>query len=84
MTEVLDITERVIVSPAVGEFRPFPPRDVTTEGEIVYRGQDIGVVLASGEEVPVTSPFTGFFMGMLAAPSERVREGQPIAWLRET
>jgi biotin carboxyl carrier protein len=42
----------------------------------------VGVVHSSGEEVPVCSAFSGFFMGLLAHPGERVREGQPVAWLR--
>ena len=28
------------------------------------------------------SAFRGFLMGMLAVEGERVREGQPVAWLR--
>jgi biotin carboxyl carrier protein len=42
----------------------------------------LGVVEASGDAVPVSSPFTGWMMGMLAVEGERVREGQPICWLR--
>jgi biotin carboxyl carrier protein len=55
---------------------------VTTEGEIVRAGQLLGVVESSGDELPVRSPFTGWQMGMLAVDGERVREGQPICWLR--
>jgi biotin carboxyl carrier protein len=32
--------------------------------------------------MPVCSPFRGRLIGMLAHPGERLREGQPIAWLR--
>lgn len=80
--ERLTAPERLIVSPSLGTFRPLPPETVTAEGEIVEAGQVVGVVEASGEAVPVTSPFRGFLMGMLAHSGERVREGQPIAWLR--
>lgn len=80
--EELLVPERVIVAPALGVFQPLPAEVVTSEGEIVDAGQAIGTVTVGGEAVPVESAFTGFLMGMLAVPGERVREGQPIAWLR--
>jgi biotin carboxyl carrier protein len=80
--EALSVLERVVVAPAVGVFRPQPPETVTTEGEIVKAGQILGVIEASGDEVRVASPFSGWLMGMLAVEGERVREGQPICWLR--
>ncbi len=52
------------------------------EGQLVTEGQIVGVVKSSGTSLPVRSAFTGFLMGMLAHPGERVREGQPVAWLR--
>lgn len=78
----LDIAERVIVAPALGVFEPLPPETVAAEGEIVRQGQAVGTVTVGGEKRPVCSAFSGFLMGMLAAPGERVREGQPVAWLR--
>lgn len=80
--EIRGVPERVIVAPAVGVFQPAPPETVTTEGEIVAEGQLVGTVRVGGEDVPVRSAFRGFLMGMLAVPGERVREGQPVAWLR--
>lgn len=80
--ERLHVPERVVVAPAVGVFRPLPVQTVTAEGEIVERGQAIGVIESPGSEVIVNSPFRGFLMGMLAQPGERVREGQPLVWLR--
>jgi biotin carboxyl carrier protein len=80
--EELRVPERVIVAPALGVFTPRPPESYTTEGEIVDVGQVIGSVRSSGDDVEVRSPFRGFLMGMLALDGERVREGQPIAWLR--
>ena len=80
--EDLVVPERVIVAPCIGVFRPLPPEVVTTEGEVVSKGQAVGTLEASGDSTPVRSPFTGFLMGMLARPGERVREGQPVAWLR--
>lgn len=82
--EHLDVLERVVVSPATGTFTALPPQTVTTEGEIVLRGQPVGVIQSAGGAVNVDSPFTGFLMGILALPGERVREGEPVAWLRTT
>jgi biotin carboxyl carrier protein len=81
--EQLSVLERIIVAPCSGLFRPAPPKVVTTEGEIVERGQVIGTVELSGDTCEVRSPFTGFLMGVLAWDGDRVREGQPLAWLRE-
>lgn len=80
--EELLVPERVIVAPALGVFQSLAPAIVTAEGEIVDAGQAVGTVTVGGEQVPIRSPFTGFLMGMLAVPGERVREGQPVAWLR--
>ena len=62
--ETLTVSERMIVAPVVGIFRPNE------------------VVEGPGTSCPVTSPFDGTVMGMLAHPGERLRSGQPIAWLR--
>jgi biotin carboxyl carrier protein len=76
--EGLLVPERMVVTPVVGVFRPV---DVA-EGAHVQAGQTIGVVDGPGTSIPVASPFTGHLAGMLAHPGERLREGQPIAWLR--
>jgi len=91
--EELRVPERVILAPALGVFEPSGPDgaslpdeagEVATvaEGQLVTEGQVVGVVKTSGKSLPVRSAFTGFLMGMLAHPGERVREGQPVAWLR--
>ena len=80
--ELRGVLERIIVSPAAGTFRPAPPALVTSDGEIVRCGQCVGIVDASGDEIQVCSAFEGWMMGMLAVEGERVREGQPIAWVR--
>ena len=80
--EVLGVLERVVVAPSRGVFTPLAPGCVTTEGELVEAGQVIGTIESSGTNVAVLSPFTGFLMGMLAHEGERLREGEPVAWLR--
>jgi biotin carboxyl carrier protein len=79
--ETLAVPERVIVAPAPGTFRPVEPGDATTE-LAVEAEQVIGFVEGKGHSTPVRSPFGGKLMGLLAHAGERVREGQPVAWLR--
>ena len=75
--ELLTVPERVILAPAPGRFRPAE----TTDDQLVEE-QVIGFVDGVGHSTPVRSPFTGRFMGLMAYAGERVREGQPVAWLR--
>ena len=83
--EVLAVPERVIVAPAVGVFRPLADSEGHDAAErVIAPGQAIGVVEGPGASTPVRSPFGGFLVAMLARAGERVREGQPIAWLRLT
>jgi biotin carboxyl carrier protein len=79
--ETLAVPERVIVAPAPGTFRPVEPADDATEMP-VEQEQVIGFVEGKGHSTPVCSPFGGKLMGLLAHAGERVREGQPVAWLR--
>lgn len=76
--ETLAVPERVIVAPAPGTFRP-----VEEAAELpVEEEQVIGFVDGKNHSTPVRSPFGGKLMGLLAHAGERVREGQPVAWLR--
>ena len=73
--ERLYATERLIVSPRNGVFKPFPE---LKDGNQIKVGDVIGNV--SDEEV--FSPFTGTFIGFMAVDDERVNTNQPLAWLR--
>jgi biotin carboxyl carrier protein len=75
--ETLAVLERVIVATTAGVFRPLPAADEL----VISAGEAIGVVEGPGASTPVRSPFRGRLMGMLARGGERVREGQPVAWL---
>jgi len=79
--ETLAVPERVIVSPAQGTFRPVEAAEMMPEASVVET-QVIGFVEGKGHSTPVRSPFGGKLMGLLAHAGERVREGQPVAWLR--
>jgi len=41
----------------------------------------VGHLEGPGTSTPVTSPFSGLLVGMLVSAGERLREGQPVAWL---
>jgi len=80
--EEVYMPERLIPAPAAGVFHAAAPEVVTTEGEIVHAGQVVGSIEVTGGSVTVTSAHTGFLMGLLALPGERVRAEQPLAWVR--
>jgi biotin carboxyl carrier protein len=78
--ERLVVPERVILAPIAGRFQPLP--DDAGRGADISEEQVIGFVEGQGQSAPVQSPFRGLLMGLLAHAGERVREGQPVAWLR--
>jgi len=80
--ERLSVPEKVVISPCLGLFRAAEPEVVTAEGEVVDAGQVVGYIESQGRSVAVRSKFAGWMMGMLVHEGERVREGQPVAWLR--
>jgi len=77
--EGLGVPERMIVAPSVGVFRPLDDVDA---GDVVDEGQTVGHLDGPGTSTPVHSPFRGRLVGMLVSAGERLREGQPVAWLR--
>ena len=79
--ESLTVDERVIVAPSVGVFRPLFQHDVV-RGQAVDPGQPVGVIEGPGVSTPVRSPFRGVLAGLLAHDGERMRQGEPVAWLR--
>ncbi len=78
--ERLGVPERVILAPIAGSFRPVAAEAGDTDD--IDEEQVIGFVEGQGQSAPVRSPFGGLLMGLLAHAGERVREGQPVAWLR--
>ena len=79
--EGLAVPERVIVAPSVGVFRPLFHHAVVS-GQTVDAGQPVGVIEGPGVSTPVRSPFQGVLAGLLAHDGERMRQGEPVAWLR--
>lgn len=81
--ESLGVPERVILAPASGKFRPVLRDETAPDApDALSEEQVIGFVDGAGHSTPIRSPFRGFLMGLLAHAGERVREGQPVAWLR--
>jgi biotin carboxyl carrier protein len=82
--ERMSVPERIVVAPSAGVFRWLSAETLTAEGELVASGQSIGVIEGPGVSTEVCSPFAGCLMGMLAESGQRLRAGQPVAWLRIT
>ena len=77
--ETSAMVERLIVAPSVGTFRL---TSIAFVGAFVDEGQCIGVLTSMGKEHRVLSRFAGQLQGVMAHDGERIREGQPIAWIR--
>ena len=79
--ETLSVPECMIVSPAAGLFGRLSS-DRLRPGDILRRGDVIGVVQSLRVTTPVHSPFEGVLVEILGMEGERVRPGKPLAWLR--
>jgi biotin carboxyl carrier protein len=77
VAEDVHIPERLVTAPRAGTFVPH----ISPEQQRLVVGQALGVIVTTGEEHVVRSPFAGTLMGLLALPGERVRPGQPVFWL---
>ena len=82
--ETLDVRERIVLAPVTGRFVAVPSDEVDPHvpGSLVLAGSPLAAVVTSGVAEPVTTPFTGVIAGRLAHDGERVREGQPLFWMR--
>lgn len=75
------IPERMIVSPADGVFRSANNGDDVV-GRNIQINDVIGYVETVGKSVEILSPFTGTLRGLIAHSGERLRQHEPVAWLR--
>jgi [acyl-carrier-protein] S-malonyltransferase len=84
--ERFHMTERLVVSPAVGLFEPatglngYLPGSSSRSAEPVMI--EVGGLLGVVGTTEVRSAFSGTLEGVLVLAGERVTRGQPIAWLR--
>jgi hypothetical protein len=72
---------RLVVAPAAGVFTPSVLPTERSGPPRLTAGLAVGRVDSLGRQVVVVSPFSGVLMGYLAAPGERVRPQQPLAWI---
>jgi biotin carboxyl carrier protein len=75
------LDEGLITAPHAGVFHPFLTDLPITDIGRLEVGEIIGVLVRSGEKTMVKTPFDGIFRGLLVLPGERVRPGQPVAWI---
>lgn len=80
--EILSVLEYLVVAPVTGVFRRLEDRARVCSGQRIERGDVIGLVCSLGVATPVESLFGGLLVEILACEGERVRPGQPLAWLR--
>jgi [acyl-carrier-protein] S-malonyltransferase len=73
--EHLFVTERLVVSPGAGLFRPEPG---VGAGTLVEPGTMVGHV----GDLEVRSAFAGRLVDVLAVDGERLAPSEPVAWLR--
>ncbi len=78
--EHLFVSERLVVSPATGLFKPVELTEANSQS--IDQPIEVGTLLGHVGETEVRSPFSGVLMGTLAISGERITAGQPIAWLR--
>ena len=79
--ESLSVTERLIVAPVWGVFRRVDAA-FTSDGDLIYRGDVVGTLESRGASTQIQSPFEGLLVSVVARDGERLRPGQPVAWLR--
>lgn len=72
---------RLIVAPAAGVFT-VDSRTAAPVGALIRPGQTMGSIERSTGPSEVLSPHTGVLVGLLVHPGERVRQGQPVAWMQ--
>ena len=74
--------ERIIVAPTAGIFRRLDGPDAIRDGALIHQGDVVGTVQSLVIATPVQSPFEGLLVTIVAFEGERLRPGQPVAWLR--
>jgi biotin carboxyl carrier protein len=80
--ETLSVPERLVVASTTGVFHRLAGDGHMRAGDMVNRGDVIGIVQSLGASNPIHSPFEGLLVAVVALDGERVRPGQPVAWLR--
>jgi [acyl-carrier-protein] S-malonyltransferase len=87
--EQYEMTERLVVSPATGRFRPVeafaasaPTLNLGGSEPAAEIAVAVGELIGWAGESEIRSPFAGTLQGIIVLAGERVVAGQPVAWLR--
>jgi biotin carboxyl carrier protein len=80
---LLDLPDRIVVSPQHGRISVRVPQTYTSEGEVVREGDVIAVVECNPGSVEVRAPCDAWVLSFLARDGQRVEPGAPIVHLRE-
>jgi [acyl-carrier-protein] S-malonyltransferase len=78
--EHFEVSERMVISPCAGVFEPASTGAAPSGGP--GSALEVGTVVGSVSGHEVRSLFAGRLVALLALPGERIRPGQPVAWLR--
>lgn len=81
--ESVGLGVRLVVAPAAGRLRHFPPAQFREGHEWVRAGQTLALVEQGGTSVEVHSPIEGRVVGILVRDGEPVQKGQPLVWVDE-
>ena len=76
--EGTEILERVVVSPSAGVFAALPDGGPLAKAA----GAMVGMVLTTDGVFPITTPFAGLVVEVVAVDGERLERFQRVAWLR--
>lgn len=79
---LLDVPDRLVVSPGFGRFVHGQPSVVTAEGELAYRDDVLGELQTTGGVVQVRCPSDAWVLRFLVRDGEWVRPGYPLVHLR--
>lgn len=82
LVEDVWVPVRIIAAPVTGVFRA-DPRLLEAEETTLSSGQEIGTIQRATGSLAVPSPHEGRLGGLLVCTGERVREGQPLAWVQD-
>jgi biotin carboxyl carrier protein len=81
-TGLLDLQDRLLVSPTYGRASIPVPVSFTSEGEVARAGDVLALIDADGTIVEVCAPCDAWVMGYLVREGQRVEPGSAIAHLR--
>ncbi|HEX9683558.1 MAG TPA: biotin/lipoyl-containing protein [Acidimicrobiales bacterium] len=74
--------DRLVLTPSAGRLLPLDDDLRPRPGDLVLAGQVVALLEVSRAEVEIRTPFTGVVGDVMAVDGERLRDQQPVVWLR--